>query len=555
MTTGPLTAEAQTAEVLMAATSPAQAGAPGPLPPDVWDALTPEALGHRVEALGRFVRAAERHVPADALTDLRALVDQAGARLRLSPDLTVVALAGATGGGKSTLFNALSRMDLSPPGHLRPTTAEAHACVWSSAGADALLDWLGVPAEHRFTRESALDAEDEAALRGLVLLDLPDMDSVATAHRVEVDRLVGLVDLVIWVLDPQKYADQLVHDGYLRHMWALRDVTVVVLNQIDRLSPDDVARCRADLAHLVEADGLPGIPVLVTSARTGAGLDQLRALLEKVVGARHAALVRLEGEIDAAVAAFSPMVGPALGDDAVGRDLVEQLGEDLAAASGVASVADEIGRRHSRAAAVPGWPLSRRRGRAEQVWVDVPAARPAAVAVAVQRLADQASAGLPVPWPEETARAASSSLDDLPRHLGGALSVALRRRRRYWGWTFTRVVWWLAFAALLVGVFWLGWYGIERARGSSADVPSMLGVWVPALLVGAGGLVLALLLLIRPFAAMRTRRVTAAAERRLTDAVTSVARERVVAPVRAVLRDYFDAYAALHGAGMDEHPK
>ena len=116
-------------------------------------------------------------------------------------------------------------------------------------------------------------------------------------------------------------------------------------------------------------------------------------------------------------------------------------------------------------------------------------------------------------------------------------------------------MWWLAFGALLVGVFWLGWYGVERARGSSAEVPTALGIWVPVVLVGAGALVLALLLLTRPLAAIRTRRVTATAERRLTDAVTSVARERVVAPVRAVLRDYVDAHSALLGAGVGGRPQ
>ena len=78
-----------------------------------------------------------------------------------------------------------------------------------------LLDWLGVPTGSRFTRESALDGDDEASLRGLVLLDLPDFDSIEEAHRLEVDRLLRLVDLVVWVLDPQKYADRVVHEQYL----------------------------------------------------------------------------------------------------------------------------------------------------------------------------------------------------------------------------------------------------------------------------------------------------------------------------------------------------
>src|SRR5258706_6938486 len=222
----------------------------------------------RFAALGRFTRLASAYVRAQsapALPVARDLAERASARLRLCAgaegDNTVVALAGATGVGKSSLFNALAGMPLSPAGHLRPTTAQAHACVWNARGADPLLDWLGVAPGRRFVRESALDGEDEAALRGLVLLDLPDVDSVATDNRVESGPLGGILDLVIWVLDPQKYADQTVHEEYLQHMGALRDVTVVVFNQADRLSPADAARCRTDLARLVEADGLTGVPV------------------------------------------------------------------------------------------------------------------------------------------------------------------------------------------------------------------------------------------------------------------------------------------------------
>src|SRR5206468_1274675 len=101
--------------------------------------------------------------------------------------------------------------------------------------AGTLLGWLGVPPSRRFGRESALDGDDEAPLRGLVLLDLPDFDSVETAHRVEVDRLLALVDLVVWVLDPQKYADEVVHRRYLSQFREHHDITVVVLNQADKL--------------------------------------------------------------------------------------------------------------------------------------------------------------------------------------------------------------------------------------------------------------------------------------------------------------------------------
>ena len=55
-----------------------------------------------------------------------------------------------------------------------------------------------------------------AALDGLVLLDLPDHDSTEIDHRMEVDRLVQLVDMLVWVVDPQKYADAAIHDRYLK---------------------------------------------------------------------------------------------------------------------------------------------------------------------------------------------------------------------------------------------------------------------------------------------------------------------------------------------------
>ena len=89
-------------------------------------------------------------------------------------------LVGESGSGKSTLFNALSGATFSPPGVTRPTTRHAHACVWGIQGAGPLLDWLGVQRRHRYARASVLDS-GESDLDGLLLLDLPDHDSVVTA--------------------------------------------------------------------------------------------------------------------------------------------------------------------------------------------------------------------------------------------------------------------------------------------------------------------------------------------------------------------------------------
>src|ERR1700691_6087175 len=180
-------------------TPPAQPGAAQPrLPQPEPRSLGPDDTG--------FSRA--------LLDDAESVLKRAGERLRLSSNHTVVALAGGTGSGKSTLFNALAGASFSPPGVTRPTTRHAHACVWGMQGAAPLLDWLNVQRRHRYARASVLDS-GESDLDGLILLDLPDHDSVVTASMAAVDRLSKLADLVIWVLDPQKYADAAVHNRYL----------------------------------------------------------------------------------------------------------------------------------------------------------------------------------------------------------------------------------------------------------------------------------------------------------------------------------------------------
>src|SRR5699024_8885033 len=132
---------------------------------------------------------------------------------------------------KSSTFNALAGLDLSAVGVRRPTTSWTTACVWGQDGATELLEWLGIPARHQVTRDSLLDTgREDARLHGTVLLDLPDHDSTEVSHHLEVDRLVQLADLLVWVLDPQKYADAAVHDRYLAPLADHAEVMVIVLN-------------------------------------------------------------------------------------------------------------------------------------------------------------------------------------------------------------------------------------------------------------------------------------------------------------------------------------
>jgi len=248
------------------------------------------------------------------LDDAEAVLKRAGERLRLSGNHTVVALAGGTGSGKSTLFNALSGATFSPPGVTRPMTRHVHACVWGMQGAAPLLDWLGVQRRHRYARASVLDS-GESDLDGLILLDLPDHDSVVTASMAAVDRLSKLADMVIWVLDPQKYADAAVHNRYLIPLAGHAGVFTVALNQIDVLSAQQARECDEDLRRLLDHEGLIDTPIYPVSARTGAGLGDLRALLTDTVLQNRTVTDRIAADIDAMIGGFAVYSGPQVAPD------------------------------------------------------------------------------------------------------------------------------------------------------------------------------------------------------------------------------------------------
>jgi hypothetical protein len=542
--------------------------------------LDAERLVTRLTALQRFLTAVESSVPGDRLGEARGVVKRAGGRLAVSLDHTVVALAGATGSGKSSLFNTVAGMRLSPVGVIRPTTGIAHACTWGADPAKPLLDWLGVPKGHRFRRESALDGDDEAGLRGLVLLDLPDFDSVEESHRIEVDRLLELVDAVVWVLDPQKYADKVVHRQYLARFAEHRDVTVVLLNQADRLGPADATRVRDDLVRLLENDGLTGVPVLTTSAIGEPGTGELRGLLERAVAARQAALLRLAADVSVAADDLAPLVGPQASEGDIDRRSIRRLSDALADAAGVPAVveATEQAYRH-RAAAKMGWPVARwvRRLRPDPLHrlhlpttkrpadpdaiAPTPAtslppsttAEKAAIGLAGRGVAERAAAigsvrQLPEPWPDALLAAARSKLSDVPDALDVAIArtdLGLAEERMWW-----RVVSALQWTGAVVALVGLGWLAVRFALSVLAlpEVPTPeVGVLALPTAMLFGGLLFGLLLavVVRPFVGYGARRARRSADKKLRNAVANVSTGLIVAPVRDVLRSYADARDAL----------
>ncbi|MEC4021095.1 GTPase [Streptomyces sp. H27-D2] len=266
----------------------------------------------RLDALRELVGLSRTRLRRRELAEAGQVLEAAAARHRLSGEHTVVALAGATGSGKSSLFNALTGASYSEVGVRRPTTAEPVACAWATGGAggrvgaEGLLDRLGIPP---YARHALPPSAEDPALSGLVLLDLPDHDSAATGHRQQVDRLLGLVDAVIWVVDPEKYADAVLHERYLRPLAGYAEVTFVVLNQVDRLPGDAADQVLDDLRRLLDEDGLalgehgePGAAVMSLSALTGQGVPELRETLGQFVADRGAADRRLAADVDGAAA-------------------------------------------------------------------------------------------------------------------------------------------------------------------------------------------------------------------------------------------------------------
>ncbi|MGY1704314.1 GTPase [Geodermatophilus sp. SYSU D00697] len=529
-------------------------------------------LADRLAALREAVEVAEDRLEVPEVGRARALLAKAGAREALG-DATVVALAGATGSGKSTLFNALSGAEVSTPGVRRPTTGVAHATVWGADGGpedttDRLLDWLEVPRRHRHGPEPALD--------GLVLLDLPDHDSIKLEHRLEVDRLVQLVDVLVWVLDPEKYADAAVHDRYLVPLAGHAGVLLVVLNQVDRLDAVAAKECLADLRALLDREGLADTPLLAISARTGTGLGELRADLARRVSARRAATDRLTADVRDVARALSAQCGEA--GPGVGRREREQLTAALAEAAGVPTVAAAVARSVRRSGtAATGWPVVRwtRRLRADPLErlhlgaaqdparggsagsrTSLPAAgavQQAGVTRAVREAREAAGEGLPQAWRDDLRRTVEVSEQQLADRLDRAVAGTDLGppRTPLWQRGVGGLQWLLTLVAL-AGALWLlalvalGLFQLDDV----VPLPRVEGLPLPTLLLVGGLLAGALLALVaRPFVGLRARRRARRAEARLRAAVDVVAQEEVLAPMAEVREDHDRFCAGVTRAG------
>ncbi len=514
------------------------------------------ALGARLQALKDAATLSRGRVNDEVVDAAETLVRRADERLSITGDHTVVALAGATGSGKSTAFNALSGTQLATAGVTRPTTSEAMAVAWGTELPAELLTWLDV-------KRRNLIAGPEGPFTNLVLLDLPDHDSTEQAHRLTVDRLVKVVDMMVWIVDPQKYADAALHDGYLKPLAGHAENMVVVLNQADRLNGEELDRALKDLRRLLDSEGLSATPVMAMSALHGTGVRELRQLLARVVSEKTMSSRRYGSD----VTRLSEQLASELGEGAVPSvpaSVTAQVTESMAEASGVPVVVNGVleAWRH-RGTLATGWPMvawiKRFKPdplRALRVGLDSLQLSPAEVsrtslpkASAVQRarldssirtLTDSVGHGVPRGWMDAIRKAARGNDPVLADKLDAAIArTDLRMGTGRGWWVAITVLQWVLFAALVGGLVWLLAPLVMSVLGWALPLADVSWFGFPApvvLLVGgvAGGVVLALLS--RLFVEWGARLKAGHARKALTASVGEVVDAEVVAPVDRELK-------------------
>lgn len=258
-------------------------------------------LDERVARLREAVVAARSVGLEEEAAAARAVVRRIRRRAGFGGSVYVLALAGGTGVGKSSVLNALAGREVSPARAVRPAT-------------DAPLAW--VPADRRSELEPLLDwlkvatvvPHDDIGLDEVAILDLPDMDSVRVEHRATVDALLPRIDALTWIVDPEKYDDAREH-FYWRALAPHADRLRFVLNKVDRLTDADAELVADDLRARLVADGIERPIVQVVSAATGAGIAALREDLSEAGQAKVIVAAKLEEDRALAAERLARSVG------------------------------------------------------------------------------------------------------------------------------------------------------------------------------------------------------------------------------------------------------
>ena len=574
-----------------------------------------------VASLKEAISYGEGRVPETVLLDATETLERLSQRRELSTEHTVIGFFGATGSGKSTLFNAIAGQNIALSAPTRPTTSTVQAAIWEAEGSEELLDWLGID-KRVYPQTQALAAEGEATegnkatggaaapnavtepapglfnrirravggrgemrtrTGGLILLDMPDFDSVTTTNRDLAARMMRYVDVLVWVVDPQKYADAVIHRDFMVPLAASGAQALCVLNQADKLAPAEVPAVLASLTRLLQAEGteahLLAAPIAV-SARTGEGVDVLRDLLAQVAAAKSLSLQRTDAQLHATASQLRTYAG---GEGTVlagayALEAEQKLVKACYASSQAEQVLQAATASYRRTAGQhTGWILTRWMSRLkadplrrlhlgqqdetkstskaeksagmlgsdsenapELVASSLPplsAAQKAGMANAVRQYSKQMAARIDEPWKRSMKEAALSREAELPELLERdmvRIDYGLGRTRA--PWVIFNALQWIALMSALVGVGWLtlisglAYLQIQlppapTPEGSPVPLPTLLlllGVLLGIASAGVG----------RLLTAMGSRYYARKLRGRLQTGVEKAVQSCVVAPVQ-----------------------
>lgn len=212
-----------------------------------------------VDELSEWVKSAAhgQWLPLDCLQEVADLHEKSPSDL-FETDThrpLVIGFFGGTGVGKSTLLNRLAGAPVARTGIERPTSREVSIYLHDSVQLAQLPGDLPID-QVRVARH------DDAEARQIMWVDMPDIDSVESHHREIVLSWLPHIDVLIYVVSPERYRDdrgwQMLREHASDHAW------LFVLNQWDR--GQDVQF--EDFRHLLGQAGFMEPIVLRTDSRT-----------------------------------------------------------------------------------------------------------------------------------------------------------------------------------------------------------------------------------------------------------------------------------------------
>jgi len=526
-------------------------------------------LDQQINSVVQAMQLAEPYLDTESIDLAAAVINKAESRRQLSADHVVVGLFGATGSGKSTLFNALVGQKLATTGVIRPTTTKTVAAIWETEGANELLDWLEVTDRHVIEKsaEGKRRVTKKSLDSGLMLLDLPDMDSTRVEHHEIATRLVGQVDFLVWVLDPQKYADASIHHGYLNSLRSQQGNIVIVLNQIDKVAESDRKNVVHSLREILAQSGLERLPVVCVSAVTGEGLDEVQKQIATVAKNKALSTRRLRSDVDQVI----HKLNGDLSTEKVrlpGQMHQAELEQTIANAHGAKYIADAVETSYKlRGAQRTGWPLTtwliRLRndplqrmnlGRSRQTSDLSITSRPersvaesAAIDHGIDKYVAEATSQLPESWHEPIRDDVSANVTSLDSAVDSAIAATpLGVERSSWWWPVIKFVQWVALLAALAGALWLAAYPVAGYfQFDLPEAPRIEGIAVPTLVLVIG----VLLGVVLGIGCSFVNRIVAKVKRRkalknIQRSVSGLVRMAIVDPVDQYLNIY-NSYAEL----------